>query len=76
MTGQNLISKKLPKKHNNNNSQKEGENKEKVKRDPLFIAPENWQEEVKSTLSLLTAIPASQEKFLKENKPNFNDVKA
>lgn len=42
MTGQNLISKKLPKKYNNNKPQKEGENKEKVKRDPLFIPPENW----------------------------------
>ncbi len=52
MTGQNLISKKLPKKQHQNNNKKPEENKEKAKREPLFVPPENWQEEVKAGFSL------------------------
>lgn len=76
MTGQELLTKKLPRKYNNKKTQENPEKKEQVKREPLFVPPQNWQHDVKTSFTLETAIPPSQEKFLEENKPNFNDVKA
>lgn len=73
MTGQGLISKKLPKKPYKQSEKPE--RKEPPKREPLFVPPQDWQQEVKKSFTLATVIPPSQEKFLQENKPNFAGVK-
>lgn len=78
MTTQNLISKKLPKKHHGkkpDNKEQPAEKKDKPAREPLFVPPANWREEARETTTMQTVVPPSQEKFLKENKPNFQDVK-
>lgn len=78
MTAQNLITKKLPKKHHGkkpDNKEQPADKKDKPAREPLFVPPANWREEVKESTTLQTTVPPSQEKFLKENKPNFQDVK-
>lgn len=78
MTSQNLISKKLHKKPHGKqpeNKEQNADKKDKPVREPLFVPPANWREEVRISTTLQTAVPQSQEKFLKENKPNFLDVK-
>ena len=67
MTAQGLISKKLPRK---------APVREPSKREPLFVPPADWQAEITRSFTLNTPIPASQEKFIKEQRPNFNNVKA
>lgn len=78
MTTQNLITKKLPKRHPNKQQDAKEQpeiKKDKPTREPLFVPPANWREEVRVSTTLQTVVPQSQEKFLKENKPNFQDVK-
>ena len=75
MTGQELITKKIPKKHYKDNNAQNHDNKEAIKREPLFVPPQDWQKEVRASLTLQTVIPPSQEKFIQENKPDFKSVK-
>ena len=39
------------------------------------MPPADWQAEITRSFTLNTPIPASQEKFIKEQRPNFNNVK-
>lgn len=59
MTGQDLVSKKLPRKYNNKKTEKNQEKKEPVKREPLFVPPQNWQHDLKTAFTLETVIPPS-----------------
>ena len=64
------------KKVNKNKPQKEPkQEKPKQEKKPLFEHPSDWKEQIKATFNLQTTIPASQEKFLQENKPDFQGVK-
>ncbi len=56
-------------------SKKDLIDKTKQERKPLFEHPADWREQIKATFTLQTTIPVSQEKFLQDNKPDFQGVK-
>ena len=69
MTSQNLISKKLQKKPHGKqpeNKEKNADKKDKPVREPLFVPPANWREEVRISTTLQTAVKRNSSKKISQ----------